>query len=162
MILLLLSLAFAGEHNIAPSALPSAVTAAVQTRLPGAVIVSAEKEGRAFETRVTLGERHLELVFSADGTWLEEEERVSSETLPAAVLATVDARWKGWTLVNAERELSPKGTVYVVKLRNGAEQVEAELTEAGVVTEVERARGHEGQDEGHDDGEDGDEPEDDD
>lgn len=146
MFLLLLSLAFAGERNIAPSDLPAAVTAAVQTRLPGAVITGAEKEGRAYETRVTLGERHLDLAFSADGAWLEEEERVAPETLPEAVRTAMDARWNGWIAAKAERATTPTGTTYEVVLRRGEEGVEVKLTEAGGVTKVERLREHEDDD----------------
>lgn len=95
MLFLMTTLALAGERKIDPASLPAPVTAAVQARVAGAVIVSASQEGKTYEATVTLGERKLDLAFAADGTWLEEEENVSADALPDAVKAALGARWKG-------------------------------------------------------------------
>lgn len=136
--LLLLALpAHAGEQRIDPAALPLAVTAAVQARLPGAVVVGAAREGKAFEAQVTLGDRRLDLAFAKDGTWLEEEERVVPDALPAPVKATLASRWEGWSIERAERATTPKGTVFEVLVRSGDRLAEAVLADDGVVKRVE-------------------------
>lgn len=154
MLLLLASLASAHEHKIEVSALPAAVTTAVQTRLPGAVIVSASQEDSTYEARVTLGTRKLDLAFSADGTWLEEEERIAGNTLPAAVKAAVDARWKGWKIERAERATTPTGATYEVEVEKGEKSAEVVLTDAGVVSKVkEESEEEDGDEEGDEHGE---------
>jgi len=67
MFILLIHLALAGERKIDVASLPAAVTAAVQTRLPGAVVVGAAQDGKSYEANVTLGDRKLDLAFAADG-----------------------------------------------------------------------------------------------
>lgn len=137
MFVLLFAIALAGETRLDPAALPATVVAAVQARLPGAVVVGAAQEGKEYEAEVTLGERKIDLAFSADGTWLEEEERVAAETLPEAVRATLEKRWKGWTISQAERALSPSGTRFEVVIAKGEARKEVALTDAGVVKQVE-------------------------
>lgn len=138
MILIFTTLALAGEHTLEPTALPAAVTTAVQARYPGAVVAAAAQQGKEYEATVTVGERHLDLAFAADGTWLEEEERVSVEALPAAVTTALDSRWKGWTVARAERATTPKGTTYEVVVKSGERSAEVVLTDAGVVKRVEQ------------------------
>ena len=137
MFLLLTTLALAGERKLDPAALPAAVTAAVQARYPGSTISAAAQEGKDFEATITVGERHLDLAFAADGTWLEEEERVAADQLPAAVTTALDARWKGWIVTRAERATTPKGTTYEVVVKSGERSAEAVLSDAGVVKRVE-------------------------
>ncbi len=146
MFVLLVTLAFAGEVPLDPAALPAPVVAAVQARLPGAVIVAAEQEGKEYEAEVTLGERKIDLAFTADGTWLEEEERVATESLPEAVRATLDRRWKGWAISGVERALLPSGTRFEVVVAKGETRKEVVLTDAGVVKQVETEQAEEGDD----------------
>jgi len=143
----LVSLALAGEQTIAPSALPAAVTAAVQARVPGATITSASQEGKTYEAGVRLGDRKLDLAFSADGTWLEEEERVAAADLPAAVTATLANKWKGWTVRRAERSTTPKGTVIEVVVDQGERWAEVAMSEDGAVQKVEKGNKEEGEEE---------------
>lgn len=138
MFFFLTSLALAGEHTLDPAALPPAVTAAVRARYPGATLTAAALEGKEYEATVTVGERHLDLAFAADGTWLEEEERVTTEALPAPVTSALDTRWKGWTVARAERATTPKGTTYEVVVKSGARSAEVVLSDAGVVKRVEQ------------------------
>lgn len=144
MFILLIHLALAGERKVDVSELPAAVTAGVQLRLPGAVVVGAAQEGKSYETNVTLGERKLDLAFAADGTWLEEEERFTADVLPAAVKAALDARWKGWTIERAERATTPKGTNFEVIVRSGERSAEVVVNEAGVVKRVESGEEEDG------------------
>lgn len=137
MFLLLIHLALAGERKIDTTSLPAAVTAAVQVRIPGATIVGAAQEGKPYEAIVTIGERKLDLAFTADGTWLEEEENVAEDALPDAVKSALGARWKGWTIQRAERATTPKGTNFEVIVRSGERSAEVVLTDAGVVKRVE-------------------------
>ena len=138
MFLLLATLALAGEHKIDPSALPTPVTAAIQIRYPGATISTAAQEGKSYEATIMLGDRHLDLAFSVDGIWLEEEERIAADALPAAVTAALDDRWKGWSIVRAERATTPKGTTYEVVVKIGERSAEVALTDAGTVKRVEQ------------------------
>ena len=163
MILLLIPLALAGEHKLDPSALPAPVIAAVEARMPGAVIVGAELEGKAYEAKVTLGERKVELVFKKDGTWLEEEEKVSADSLPEAIRASVSANNAGWTVSRAERATTPKGTTFELLLTKGDQKKEVALAldpTSGAVhpsTEVEDPEEGKGRDDDRDEGDEGDE-----
>jgi hypothetical protein len=89
---------------------------------------------------VAVGERHFDLAFAADGTWLEEEEHVITESLPPAVMATLDARWKGWTVSRAERATTPQGTTYEVVVKSGERAAEVVLSDAGAVKRVEQRK----------------------
>ncbi|NOY27498.1 MAG: hypothetical protein GXP62_16670 [Oligoflexia bacterium] len=162
MLLLLSSIAFAGEVTINPSTLPASVTAAVQTRLPGAAIVSAAKDGKDYEVAVTVNDRKLDLAFAADGTWLEEEEEVALTALPAAVQTTLASSYQGWTAQHADRAESPSGVVFEVVIHQGKKAAEVALTEAGLVKSVEHGSeaGEQDQDNGRDEAdEDGEEDE---
>lgn len=138
MLFLLTTLALAGEHRLDPSALPPAVTAAVQARYPGATITAAAQEGKEYEATVTVGERRLDLAFAGDGTWLEEEERVVTDQLPAAVTTALNAQWKGWIVTRAERATTPKGTTYEVVVKSGERSAEVVMSDAGAVKRVEQ------------------------
>ena len=85
MLLVLTTLAIAGDHKLEPSALPPAVISAVRARYADATIIGGEQEGKEYEANVVLGERHLDLAFMADGTWLEEEERVDVDAFDEAI-----------------------------------------------------------------------------
>ncbi len=137
MLTLLVSFALAGERSIDPSALPAPVTAAVAARVPGAAITAASREGSEYEVNVSLGERRLELAFKADGTWLEEEEVVSVEALPAAVKATLAARWEGATIGRAERSTTAKGTTWEVIVTKAGKSNEVAMDDVGVVKRTE-------------------------
>ena len=138
MFLVLCHLSLAGEKQIEVSALPAAVTTAVQTRIPGAVIVGAAIEGKEYEAEITIGERRVDLAFKADGSWLEEEEVVASDTLPDAIKTVLSARWKGWTVERAERAITPKGTTFEVKIEHGEQNAEVVFSETGAVKRVEQ------------------------
>ena len=139
MFLFWTALAYAGEHPIDPNALPTAVTTALQARYPGATVESATVEGRTFEAKVLWTDRHLDLAFQADGTWLEEEEHLSTAALPAALAAALQPRWADWTLGRVERATTPSGTTYEVVMQRADRSVEVRLTEGGEVLRVRRA-----------------------
>lgn len=139
------TLAHAGERKIDPSALPPAITSAVQARFPGAIVSGAAVDGKSYEATLTLAERRIDLSFSADGTCLEEEEFVGTDALPDAVTATLNARWKGWTIERSERAITPKGTTFEVIIQSGEHTAEVVLSNAGVVKRVES-----GEEEDHD------------
>jgi len=114
-----------------------AVRVRVETLRGAGSLHDAAQEGKEYEASVTVGERRLDVAFTSDGTWLEEEERVATDALPAPVSAALDARWKGWTVSRAERATTPKGTTYEVVVKSGDRSAEVVLTDAGGVKRVE-------------------------
>ena len=137
MILFLVTLGLAAEHRLEPEKLPTSVKDAVHARYADATITAASREGRAYEATITLGTRTMDLAFSADGTWLEEEEVVGADLLPEPVRTAIEGRWKGWSIVRAERAITPKSTSYEVLIRSGEQSAEAVLGEDGSVKRVE-------------------------
>lgn len=136
-----LAIAFAGEKNIAVSALPAPIVAAINANYAGATITEAstevEKGVTEYEAEIKLGERSMDLAFTADGTLLEEEERMTLAALPAPVQATI-AGQSGWTMRRAERATAAGVTTYEVQLEQGKKRIELFMDAAGVVKSKER------------------------
>ena len=128
--------AAAGEKSIEPSALPAAIQAAVAAGYPGASMTAASTEvehgAREYEVGIQLGDRSIDLAYTADGTLLEEEEIVALAATPAAVQEKA-ATYTGWTVKGVERATAKGVTIYEVDLRQGKKRMEVKLDATGAV-----------------------------
>lgn len=138
------SSALAGEKSIAPTALPAPIQAAITAGYPGSTIVEASTEvedgATTYEAGIKIGDRSLDLAFSADGKQLEEGEVVTSAALPAPVQATL-ATYTGWTVKRCERATASGVTTFGVLLQQGNKRMEVMMDAAGTVKGKEKS-GH--------------------
>jgi uncharacterized membrane protein YkoI len=67
-----------------------------------------------------------------------DEEKVPLDKVPIAVIETVNARFPGAKLTQAERETEEGKTTYEIALTHKGHKVEVSLTEGGDVIEVEK------------------------
>ena len=127
---------------MATTALPQPIQVAIAASYPGATLVNAssEVEGGAttYEVGIKLGDRSLDLAFSADGKQLEEEEMATAASLPAPVQATL-ATYSGWTVKAAERATAGGVTTYEVDLVQGKKRMELAMSADGVVKNKEQS-----------------------
>ena len=76
--------AFADEP-VEVASRPAPVSATLASRWPAAKAVSAARDDGDFEVVLTEGERRFEVVVHPDGAWVETEEVVALDALPAPV-----------------------------------------------------------------------------
>ena len=145
--LLLSQAAYAGERAIPTTSLPAAVQAAIASGYPGATIREASTEiedgATEYEAEIALGERTVDLAYSADGGLLEEEEIVSLASTPPAVEAAL-AAYTGWTIGRVERAIAGGATTYEAELTKGKKRVEVAMSAEGVLRGKEQAEHDEG------------------
>lgn len=155
------ALADDGDVEIAVTALPAPVTAAVLAKWPAASIDGAEQEGADYEVRFLDGGKRFEAKLDAAGTLLVTEAIIAVTEAPAEVQATLSGKYGKWTVTKVEAETTPATSTYEAHLARGEKGLEIEMDAKGVVlatekTEVEDADEHEGHDDDKDD-DDGDE-----
>lgn len=142
LLLLAAGPAWAGEKEIATSALPAPIQAAVAASYAGASIVEASTEVEdgvsRYEVGIKLAERSLDLAYAADGTQLEEEENVTLTSTPAPVQATV-ATYTGWSVKRVERATAGGVTTYEVLMLQGKKRMELMVDPAGKVKDTEKS-----------------------
>ncbi|MCA9494738.1 MAG: hypothetical protein KC621_32640 [Myxococcales bacterium] len=120
--------AFADEP-VEVASLPAPVSATLASRWPAAKAVSAARDDGDFEVVLTEGERRFEVVVHPDGAWVETEEVVALDALPAPVKAAVHG-----TLVRAERTTSAAGAVvYEVLVERDGKRSEVKVDATGKV-----------------------------
>jgi uncharacterized membrane protein YkoI len=68
----------------------------------------------------------------------EKEEKVPLDKLPKAVVEAVKAKFKGATLVSAEKEKEDGKTVYEVNLKHKGHTIEVTVTPEGKIVSVEK------------------------
>lgn len=132
------ALAEDGDVEIAVTALPAPVTAAVLAKWPGATIDGAEQEGADYEVRFLDGGKRLEAKFDAAGTLLETEVIIAVTEAPAEVQATLTSKYGKWTVTKVEAETTPTTSTYEAHLARGEKGLEVEMDAKGVVLATEK------------------------
>ncbi len=149
--------AHAGEVRIDAGALPANIKATIAAKYVGGTTAGASREKikgvDRYEATVHIGTRSLDLAFATDGTVIEEEEVIPVTNAPAAVQATLKARYAGWTVSQVERAVTRSQTVFDAALKKGTSTQEVVLDSNGTpMTETEAAE-EEGESEGVEAGE---------
>jgi len=133
--------AAAQEHHIKTSELPEAVVKSFNTNYPNATITgtSIEKEQGVtyYEIESLDGSVRRDLLYTADGRTTEVEERIPVSSLPAAVQKTLQSRFKGHTILRAERTTRDSATTFEVLLSTRAARSEVVLNPSGTIIRTE-------------------------
>ena len=143
--------ALAGEVRIDAAALPANIQATIAAKYAGGTTVGGSREKikgvDRYEATVHIGTRSLDLAFAPDGSVIEEEEVIPLTTAPAAVQATLKARYSSWTVSQVERSVGSQ-TVFDVALKKGSSHQEVVFDATGATTTSQEAEEEEGESEG--------------
>ncbi len=85
---------------------PAPIAATVAREWPNAQILEVEDEGGAVEVELQDGAARVDVLFRADGTWIEVKVAVAASELPKAVLAAASREGR---VTEAERRSTPDG-----------------------------------------------------
>jgi acyl CoA:acetate/3-ketoacid CoA transferase alpha subunit len=139
--LLSFAIARAQEEKVALDKLPAKVTAAVKAKLPGAELVSAEKEDEngttIYEVAIKLKGDTIEVSALEDGTIIEVEKLITEKGLPKGVSDAIAAKYAGAKVKKAE-EISI--ITWEVLLSVGDKMVEVKFDGSGKVVEEEQKK----------------------
>jgi len=128
-----------GEKEGKKCSLPAAIEAAVKAFFPNGVISEGkqeEKEIKAYEIEVKVGDKESDVKVAEDGTVMEVESDETIETVPAAVAETIKAQNAEVKEVSKEVEYAK---VQVVKLDTPETTYSAEIIKDGKKIEIEIA-----------------------
>lgn len=118
-----------GDHaDMLPSNLPQGVQSYLSQHYPDARVVDTEFERGVYEVEIVDGRTVRELLFDADGNWLETRTEVRVSSLPAAVLDAVrTSEYGSWQIEDADLVQTPDGEWYEVELEEPRTDREARL-----------------------------------
>jgi len=113
---------------------PAAVQKAFEKKFPNATSVSWGKEGdKEWEAEFTFDGDKISANFAEDGTWLETEQEIKSESLPKAVIEAINLKYSGWTITEADKtETLKHGTIFEADLKKGKEKKAVAFKEDGL------------------------------
>jgi uncharacterized membrane protein YkoI len=104
--------------------LPAGVSEFINSNYPGYQIDEASTEEfcndtNILEVEIEMGNEDIDLYFDLDGNFLFEGDDISTASLPAAVVATLNAEYPGYQIGDAEMLTLPDGTIqYWVEVEN--------------------------------------------
>ncbi|MEO6954389.1 MAG: PepSY-like domain-containing protein [Polyangia bacterium] len=136
----------ASDKPIEASAVPKPVIAKVHTKYPAAKILGYELETEdgqtSYEVKIADGARQLEVLCSADGAIVAEEEKIAIADVPARVRDALknSPKFGSWTVRGAERIVSHEQTstpVYELKIASGSKRAELTFSPEGTLTKTE-------------------------
>lgn len=142
--LVLFGQANAGEKELSKHQVPKAVLEAFEKAYPNAKGVEFEKEmfeGKAaYEVEYKENGKEYEVMYSAEGSLVQKEEEIDAKTLPEPVSqAVTKAHFKG-KIKEAEKVMTPDGTItgYEVEINSEGKELELELDTSGKILKTER------------------------
>ncbi|KGE88688.1 MAG: PepSY-like domain-containing protein [Phaeodactylibacter xiamenensis] len=112
--------------------LPASVTEFINSNYPGYHIDEAYTEEfcnntNILEVEIEMGSQDIDLYFDLNGNFLFEGDDISTSSLPAAVVATLNAEYPGYHIDDAEILTLPDGSIqYWVEVENGNDNDEDE------------------------------------
>jgi Putative beta-lactamase-inhibitor-like, PepSY-like len=114
---------------------PKAVTDAFTKKFLGATSVKWGKESvKEYEAEFKLNGKTMSANFLADGNWTETEAMIAVAELPAAVVASVTAKYPGYAITGADKIEKPGGKItYEAEIKKGSKKSEVILTENGII-----------------------------
>ncbi len=113
---------------------PRAVQSAFTQKFPAATKVTWEKENdREFEAEfMVAGEKHS-VIFSETGEWISTERPMKLKDLPEPVRTSCDKKYKGATILTAEKIENSKGlTIYELEIKRGSKKQDVIFTADGM------------------------------
>jgi uncharacterized membrane protein YkoI len=133
----------AGEDDLSKDQVPKAVISAFEKAYPNAEDVKFEKEtfeGKAaYEVEYKEKDSEYDLLYSADGTLLQKEEEITSQSLPEPVTQAINKMYPKAEIKEAEKLIKPDGTLagYEVEIKTAGKKVELELDANGKILKTE-------------------------
>lgn len=134
----------AGEKELSRHQVPKGVLEAFDKAYPNAKEVEFEKEmfeGKpAYEVEYKENGREYEAMYDANGILLQTEEEIEPEALPGSISQAVTNAHPKARIKEAEKLMSPDGTVtgYEVEIKQGGKELELELDTSGKILKTER------------------------
>jgi uncharacterized membrane protein YkoI len=123
------------EQKVAVSDVPSAVIDAAKKTIAGAEITDAEKKEKkgvtAYELDVTGGSTKYELLITADGNVLSQEQDIAAKDLPDSVVAGIKKDMPDAQITGAEKQIKKGKTGYEVDVKSNGKSWEAKLDADG-------------------------------
>lgn len=103
---------------------PAVVVKSFKNKFPNATKVTWGKESaKEYEAEFTLGGKKISANFADDGKWLETEQEIKAAELPKAVQASLNAKFPGWKIKEADMtDTAKNGQVYEADIAMGAKK----------------------------------------
>jgi hypothetical protein len=116
---------------------PTSVSSTFEKSYPNAIVRSLSKENRNGETVYEIesmdGKIRRDIIYSADGTALEIEERISPADLPDTVKQAIDKEYPKGKVKSAERLTKGTSIEYEIIIGKGKKNLEVVFDEKGKV-----------------------------
>jgi len=139
------------EKKIAKKELPSAVLTAFEKAYPEAKILGTSMETEDsttyFEIESKDGKVKRDLLYKADGTVKEIEERVAQTDLPAAIKEAIAKEYPKGKIRKGEKTTRDNVVEYELIVRNGKDKLEVVLDETGKIVKTENMNAKEKEEE---------------
>ncbi|MDP4290643.1 MAG: PepSY-like domain-containing protein [Bacteroidota bacterium] len=98
---------------------PAAVKASFEKQFPKASDAKWEKEGAEYEVAIKNNGQEMTIAYDAKGKMLETELKIKSTELPAAVLKSINDKYKGKPILDAEKITAGEKITYEVVVQKG-------------------------------------------
>ena len=143
--------ALAVDKKLKESEVPRPVIEKVTTKYPAAKMTGFEMETEngksSYEVTITDGSRQIEIICSADGKIVAEEEKISLDLVPEKVRQALkaSAKYGSWRLHHTERVVVAEKTdapTYEIKVVHGSTLAELVFTPDGKMSSSEEQQWH--------------------
>ena len=136
--------AFAQEKKINQKEVPAVVLSSFHKAFPKAVIkgtsIETEKGIKYFEIESMEGAKHIDLLVSKTGKINEVEESIPTEQIPSLVMKTLQSKFKGLKIENAEKVTHGAVSNYELAIQNKSGKYEVKLNEGGELLKSEKIK----------------------
>ena len=126
IILFSVSLNFAQDKKIDLKKVPAKVLASFHKAYPKAEIkgtsIETENHHKYYEIESVEGMKHIDLLFLSSGKIAEVEETIPDNELPAPVMKSLNAKFKGLKINKAEKVTSGKKVTYELAIESNKKE----------------------------------------
>lgn len=106
-------------QKLTATKVPAVVKASFAKQFPKATDVKWEKEGKTYEVALKNNGQDMTVSLDAKGTLVETEVGIKSTELPAAVLKYIGEKFKGKTILSADKITAGSKVSYEVVVQKG-------------------------------------------
>ena len=133
---IVVSMNVATAQKVKESEVPKAVVTSFQTHFKGAKAEGWDKEKNGeYEAEFKMNKVEMSANFSADGTLMETETEIATNTLPKAATEYITKNYPGTKVEEAAKIVNSKGvTVYEAEVKKGKEEIELIFDASGNFT----------------------------
>lgn len=137
---------FAQDQRIDLKKVPVNVLSAFHKAYPTAEITGTsigKEKGRYYEIESVQGTKHIDLLLTHSGKITEVEETIPENELPAPVMKTLQAKFKGLKINKAERVTSNKKVTYELSIESNKKRQGIVLWPNGKIVNAGSMKGEE-------------------